>query len=255
MTVSENSILRKINSSTKIIRKIKNWPVAIADHAGILHNTYICQLRDGPGIEIRPGTDDSRVFFEIFIRECYSAGVINENATVVDIGANIGCFSLLAARKASRVIACEPHPQNLAVLDKNIIRNNVQNVETVAHAISGNNGAASLVIPDDDGFVGRYSLHPGRGTRTVEVDCITLSGLIREKRIDEIDLMKIDCQGSEYEILYESKDVLGRVRQIIVECEYFENRPLWSQDALEQFLQNEGFHVVADGGILYAVRK
>jgi len=67
--------------------------------------------------------------------------------------------------------------------------------------------------------------------------------------------MKIDCQGSEYEILYESKDVLGCVRQIIVECEYFESPPLWSQDSLKQFLQDEGFHVVADGALLYAARN
>jgi len=160
VTLAENSIQRRINSSAKIIRKVRNWPVAIADHAGFLRNSYICQLRDGQRISIRPGTDDSRVFFEIFIRECYSDGTINANATIVDIGANIGCFSLLAARTASRVIACEPHPKNLDLLKKNIVLNNVQNVEIVAHAISGKDGAAPLVIPDDDGFVGDIAYIP-----------------------------------------------------------------------------------------------
>jgi FkbM family methyltransferase len=227
----------------------------LADHAGLTSNQYICKLRNGLRFLVRAGTDDSRVLFEIYVRKCYDAAALNSGATVIDIGANIGCYSLLAARTVARVIACEPHPENLSILSKNIELNNMTNVEIVPKAISGKAGKASLIIPDNDTFSGRYSLYPGRGERSIEVTLITLEDLIREANLNEIDVLKIDCQGSEYEILYGNAGVLSKVQQIIVECEIFPDNIHWSQGELEIFLRDLGFDVVSEANLLYASRK
>lgn len=251
--VSTN-IIRKVRSSIGIIRTIENWVLTLADHAGLASSPYICRLRNGLRFFVRAGTDDSRVLFEIFVRRCYSAAVLNSGATIIDIGANIGCYSLLAAQTAARVIACEPHPENLSILWKNIELNHTTNVEVISDAISNKAGKASLIIPDNATFVGRFSLHPGRGRRSIEVNCITLADLVREARLTDIDLIKIDCQGSEYEILYGGVGVLSRVRQIIVECEQFPNHPRWSQSELQIFLRDLGFDVINETNVLYASR-
>lgn len=249
------NVIRKTRSAIGIIRTIDNWARALADHAHLTSAPYICKLRNGLRFLVRAGTDDSRILHEIYVRKCYDAAVLNSGATVIDIGANIGCFSILAAQKAARVIACEPQPDNLSILRKNIELNRATNIEIIPNAVSSNTGKASLILPDNDAFVGRYSLHPGRGKRTIEVTCVSLEDIIREAHLTDIDLIKLDCQGSEYEILYgASMGTLSQVRQIIVECELFPNHPRWSQSELGIFLRDSGFNVVNDGNMLYASR-
>ena len=126
-------------------------------------------------------------------------------------------------------------------------------VEVVPYAISSDSGKASLFIPDNDGFVGRYSLQPGRGTRTVEVNRMTLEQLIRESGLVEVGLIKIDCQGSEYEILFGTcPSIFSKIQQIIVECEVFPDHHSWTQGNLKAYLRDVGFNVTVEGNMLYA---
>ncbi len=248
-------MIGKIRSAVGIIRAIENWPLALVDHAGFLRQSYVCRLRNGLRFRVRAGTDDSRSLFEIHLRNRYRAAVIPSGATVIDIGANIGCYSILAAQNAARVFACEPYPVNVAILRENVELNGATGVEVIPYAISAQAGKASLVIPDDDSLVGHSSLHLGRGRRTLEITCVTLEQIVRDADLAEIDLVKIGCQGSEYEILYgTSAEILSRVWQIIVECERFPDHPRWSQRELENFLRGLGFGVVGEGNVLYASR-
>ncbi len=246
----------KLRSAYGIIRTVENWPRALVDHSGLSRKAYVCRLRNGLRFHIRAGTDDSRVFFEIHVRNCYGAARIRPGAAVIDIGANIGCYALLAARHAGRVLACEPHTDNLSLLRRNVELNRMINVEVIPCAVSACPGKALLIIPDDDALGGRFSLHQGRGERTTEVRSKTLDQIVEEAGLAEIDLIKIDCQGSEYEILYgTSRDTLSRVRQIVVECERFADHPRWSQEELAAFLERLGFVVVANGNLLFASRE
>jgi FkbM family methyltransferase len=249
------NLIRKARSTVGIVRTIENWWVALLDHAGLSSGHYTCKLKNGLDFQVRAGTDDSRVLFEIYVQKCYGAAVVKPGATVVDIGANIGCFSILAAQKASRVIACEPHPDNLEILRKNVAIDRTANVEIIPCAISSVSGKSALFLPDDDTFVGRYSLQNERGTRSIEVTCLTLEDLFRQAHLTLIDLIKIDCEGSEYEILYGiTGRTLSQIQQIIMECHVIPDHPRWSQSELGKFLQGEGFEVVNNANLLYARR-
>ena len=249
-------MLGKLQSAIDIIRTVRNWPPALLDHTGFLTRRYTCEIRDGIRFNVRGGTDDRHVFFEIFVRDCYGEAKIRPGTTVVDIGANIGCFTLLAAQRASRVLAFEPFPPNLEMLRENVTLNDATNVEIFPLAVGDKQGESVLFIPDNDSFVGRVSLHPGRGTRTTECACTTLDQVVMDNGLGKVDLLKIDCQGAEYEILYgASPDTLGCIRQIIAECERYDDRPEWSIVALSRYLQNHGFEVRTRHNILYAWRK
>jgi len=248
-------MLRKLHSAVGIIRTVKNWPLALLDHAGLLKRPYICRIRNGPRLRLRGGTDDHHVMFEIFVHGCYRAADICPGAVVIDIGANIGCYSLLTARNAARVLAYEPYPENVSALRENVALNRTSNVQIFPYAVAATAGEAILFIPDDDAFVGRISLYAGRGTRTTQTTRVTLDQIVHDAGLDRIDVLKIDCQGAEYEILYgASPETLSCVRQIITECERFDDRPSWSISALKSYLQNCKFNVHTHQNLLYAYR-
>ena len=75
--------------------------------------------------------------------------IIPKDAIVVDIGANIGYFALIEARRAQKVYAIEPEPNNIELLRKNIALNSYEDViEVHQFAVSDKTGKAKLAISD-----------------------------------------------------------------------------------------------------------
>ena len=178
----------------------RNWPLVLLDHLGYVRGKYSCILRDGTSFDVRGGTDDRHVLFEIFVQDIYRSP-FGSGDIVVDIGANIGGFTVMAARRGARVFAFEPMPANFDALTRNLARNGLT-ATIVQAAVADTERISTMFIPDDSRFTGRYSLHPGRGGRTVDVACISLDLVVARYNLPHVDLLKIDCQGSEYEILF-----------------------------------------------------
>ena len=243
----------RVRKLRRLVRAVDNWPRTLADHLRLRSGNYLCRLRDGLQIEVRGGTDDRHVLFEVFAERIYPlpAG----RGVVVDLGAHIGCFTLLAARAGHRVLAVEPSPANFSILRRNVQRNGVEDVELAQAAAGECRRTARLVLPDDASHTGRFSLFPGRGVRTMPVPVLTLDEILRSARVDRVALLKLDCQGSEYEILYSAGvSLLERIDSIAVECEVFPDRPEWSLMTLQGFLESSGFQTAARGNLLYAER-
>ncbi len=84
---------------------------------------------------------------------------------------------------------------------------------------------------------------------------MTLDEVVQQNRLQRIDVLKMDCQGSEYEILYEaSPETLAKTGAILVECEKFEARTDWSIGALRTYLESLGFRSRTRGNLIYAER-
>ncbi|MEP6690225.1 MAG: FkbM family methyltransferase [Gemmatimonadaceae bacterium] len=243
----------KLAKLARLRGTFRNWPRVLADHLGIVRGRYVCRMRDGVSFEVRAGTDDRHVLFEIFVQKIY-ATAIAPGAVVIDIGANIGGFTVWAAHRGARVIAYEPFAENYLALRRNVRRNRLT-ATLVRAAVRDAAGTSELFLPSDEGHSGRYSVHPGRGNRTIPVSCVSLDAVFAEHALEGVDLLKIDCQGSEYEILYgASADTLSKTRAIIVECERFPERADWSLDALRRHLEGVGFATDTRGSLLYATR-
>jgi hypothetical protein len=90
------------------------------------------------------------------------------------------------------------------------------------------------------------------------VQTYTLSEVVSEISETEIDLMKVDIEGSEYEVLYSSPPkLLQKIKRIYVECHEVENSPpTYNLQHMKSFLEELGYHVeIAKGeSILYATR-
>jgi len=160
---------------------------------------------------------------------------------------------VLAAKAGARVFSFEPLPANLTALERNVRLNGLGNVLIFNTAISGKREKRLLFIPNNLAHSARHSLNPGRGAQTQEVSCISLDGILLENNLECIDLLKIDCEGGEYEA---SAETLARTRTIIVECHgVCEKLTDWSIAGMQAYLQKVGFNIRTRGRIVHAERN
>ncbi|MBA2244504.1 MAG: FkbM family methyltransferase [Gemmatimonadota bacterium] len=239
----------------RLRRAVRNWPRTLLDHLRLSTADYICHLRDGSSFEVRGGTDDRHVIFELAVQQIYPVA-ITPGDVVIDVGAHIGCFTVMAARRGARVLSFEPVPTNFARLQRNVERNGIEGALLFPVALSERREEREIFLPDDRSHSGRFSLHLGRGGETLRISCLSLDEVVEEHAVERIDLLKLDCQGSEYEILYgASESTLDRVQAIAVECEHFAEPAEWSVDGLKRYLESRGFSARVTGRILIARRE
>lgn len=111
----------------------------------------------------------------------------------VDIGANMGFFSLFAATKGAKVVAVEPHPRLFARLSANMALNGVASARLFECAVGGEAGMARLEVAHDLG-IGRIG---EGGEDGVEVPVRTLTDILAEAGVTAVDALKIDIEGYE----------------------------------------------------------
>jgi FkbM family methyltransferase len=124
--------------------------------------------------------------------------LIKPGDTVLDIGANIGYYTLLFAKLVGRegkVYAFEPDPTNMELLRKNVKVNGYQNVITEQKAISDQSGTIQLYLNDGNKSDHRI-FDSGDGRQSINIETINLDEYFAKKQVD-VDLIKIDIQGAE----------------------------------------------------------
>lgn len=139
--------------------------------------------------------------FEGFENKMF-ADKIKPGDVVLDIGANIGCFTLLAARLAGakgRVYAFEPEASNFDLLKKNVELNNYHNVTLVNQAAADKNGKIKLYLSET--VMGMHRIYQSHYCdKTVDVESVRLDDYFKDY-FGKIDFVKIDTEGSEWAVL------------------------------------------------------
>jgi len=221
----------------------------------------IIRLRDSD-LQFRVRTAmDVWVIKETCLDRDYENGVnLQNNWTIIDIGAGLGDFTVYAAQRSpnGRVLAYEPFPESFALLQQNVALNDLQNVEAQPCAIAEKPGALALNIG-----LGEAVQHSTTqaGAAAIEVQAITLQQVFDEHGLDRCDFLKIDIEGGEYAILRGMDDrLLKRVQRIALE--YHDNTSAGQHAELVRLLQASGFQVQVHPnpvhgylGYLYATRN
>jgi len=151
-------------------------------------------------------TPKDRYILERVVKEnLYRVPADLRGRTVIDIGAHIGGCTVLAAAAGARVIAIEPEASNVALLRTNIAgnRNRFTGAELYVAAIAGavaeRAGVQRLFL--DESNTGGHSLFRDIGDRSrslfQDVLSIELTELFSHYGVDEIALVKVDCEGAE----------------------------------------------------------
>lgn len=144
---------------------------------------------------------------------------IKKGDVIVDLGANIGYYSLIAANLVGdkgKVYAFEPDEKNFQVLRKNIQVNNYKNIFPVKMAVSDKTGNVKLYIsPENKGDHRIYDQKAGR--ETVTIKSTTLDEYFKNQKVD---LIKMDIQGSELDALKGAKKLINTNKNIKIITEY-----------------------------------
>ncbi len=238
---------------------VENWPAYLMDYFGFVRgNRAVYRLRNGVSYATRPGTGDKGVINDIWIRNTYlpEGFAIGESDTVVDIGAHIGVFSILAAKfaKRGRVYSYEPFPENFRMVMENIRLNGAWNVSAFNCAVSDTPGDKKLFLSKEASCHSLYRFD-SQGESTAAVRATTLDDIIRSNGLSGVDFLKIDCEGAEYGILMNaSDDALARIGKISME--YHDLGAGGSGMLMRDFLVRKGFRVAMslDRPMIYARR-
>ncbi|MGN6370732.1 MAG: FkbM family methyltransferase [Phycisphaerae bacterium] len=219
-----------------------------ADLLRLRRKPYVARMRNGLRLTIRPRTGERYALYENMVRRDYlrHGAAIGPGSTVIDIGANIGTFALTAATivgPKGRVICLEPEPATYRILVDNIRTNQLSHVTPVNAAVAARAGTVLLNVSNVSIYhstcVAAEQL-PG-AHQSVTVPAITIEGMLDEYGLDAVDLLKVDCEGAEYEMFENmSAATAKRIRQIAMEVH---NLPGRSPSQLIERLAELGFAV------------
>lgn len=159
-----------------------------------------------------------------------------------DVGAHIGFYSLLAARlvgEEGRVVAFEPDPTNVAVLQENLTRNNLSEVEVIPAAVWNHSGHVTFqrsaaespeVSSRRGGVVGSNREAPGSGR--IEVEAVSLDEFARDHRLPT--MIKIDVEGAEVQALQGARNLIAQTRPILLVEVHHQPAATFLEDQLRQ---------------------
>lgn len=196
---------------------------------------------------------------EIFEFGTYSIDF--KNSTIIDVGASNGDSSIYFASKgASKIYALEPMKESFDLAMENIKMNDLsEKIVLINSAINGSGGEQQLYISSRD--PNANSLEPTMAIKEEiliqfdlkkNVNVVTISDIIRNYQLPSLTLLKMDCEGCEYEVFKEiNKETLSIIDNIILE---YHDHPQFIPD----ILRKEGFKVTYNEkesiGILKAKR-
>ena len=208
--------VRRIKDALFFGWKYKNWRRVLAEfQRGAVSRELI--LRNGVTWRTYDANPILALVYEIYFRREYTpAGwSIGRDDLVVDIGANVGVFTVLAAeRTRNKVYAFEPHPENFKYLRENIALNGLTNVVAHEAGVTDVSGTQMLGLSGTGGW---HSIAANL-EQSVSVRSMTLAEIIDRHAIERIDFLKLDCEGSEGAILSSlAPEDWGRIKKIALE--------------------------------------
>jgi FkbM family methyltransferase len=148
---------------------------------------------------------------------------------VVDIGAHMGRYTIISAKRVGvngKVVAIEAHPGNFEMLNRNIKLNQLTNVIPLNYAVYSKETKIKLYLPDEEsGYTMHHSImsdylftkyQDKTEDKFVEVSANTLDYLLQLEGIkqEEVNWIKIDVEGAEFEVLKGANDVLSNSKDI-----------------------------------------
>jgi FkbM family methyltransferase len=186
---------------------------------------------------------------------------IGDGWSIVDIGAGIGEFTLYAAHGHPKnlIYAFEPFPGSFTLLQNNLKLNQMTGVQAFNDAIGAETGTLRMSLANGEPLQVSTSASADPA-QSISVPCLSLKAAFQRLGLARCHLLKLDCEGAEYPILFNApQSVFEIIDQIIME--YHDRVTAHSHTELIKFLTDKGFHVRAqtnyvhsDLGYLYAYR-
>lgn len=212
--------MEKLSIFLKMITVVKNWHLILFVYAGIYKKEFFSlELKNGLKVKLRTDSTDLQAFANVWILKEYENKhfEISENDVIIDVGGHVGLFALFASTRIQngKIISVEPHPGNFSLLQENMDNNELHGVVLVNKAVANSNGTVRLFLDGHDD-----SAHSicGKGDNSIQIEGVTLNKLVRDAHVSKYNVLKMDCEGAEFEIIESlSDDELARIEKICLE--------------------------------------
>ena len=193
---------------------------------------------------VRPGTNDLDLLahHEPATLEWFR---VRPGDFVVDVGAHIGRYTLVAAQRGATVVSIEPDSANFDILEANVRLNGFSSVFLKPMAVSDSNGPRAF-YPSRDANRGTSSLVRRRPRGRAEsaegevVDCKRLDDILEIQGLQRIDWLKVDVEGHELEVLRGARESLSMTRHLALEV------TSTTESACRDLTERAGFRLEAE---------
>lgn len=198
-----------------------------------------------------------QILKEIYIDRVYYRWTVNSKlSTVLDVGANIGLFSMFIHKYADKIYAMEPSKLHLPYLEKNVKGNKLNKVTILPYALSNKDGEATFYYNKNTTMYSLKSkIRDRKETETVKTK--TIKTIFEENKLDTIDFMKLDTEGYEREIIMsqEFEDYAPKIKVIVGEFHaWSEFNPTQLLNALNDYGYKTGWLEGQKAQVFYAQR-
>jgi FkbM family methyltransferase len=231
----------KLRTMARVRRRISNWPTAVAMRSlPGWQGLRLLHFRDGLNVICRGGTQDWDVVSELAVNDGYELAFEHlkrqkGNPVVLDFGANIGVFSLLAAQRSpgAQIHAYEPAPANLRMLELHRLANEplAARIQLHPEAVGGQTRMADFFY---DAHNPQASRLESAGPAGFKVQIRALAEIM-DTLAQPVALVKMDIECAEYEVIQQTPEpVWSQIAGISVELHHNPNGSYQAQDFLRR---------------------
>ena len=250
--------LRIFLNSRKIF---KNWYIYPKVYYKLISDKFpIFETNTGLKIKIRKHSTDLMALTHVWLIEEYKSKnfEIKDTDVIIDVGGHIGLFSLYASQfcKNGLIYSFEPVPENYNLLIDNIQSNDLNQIKSFNLAVSNSNSNVKLYLNDDEAGHSMFS----KSSKTITVDSISLQQIFDDNNIENCNFLKLDCEGTEYEILQNLPlSYFDKIEKIVIEYHMADSHPELLENLKKLLISQNYFlktkKLFSDIGFLYASKN
>lgn len=242
------------HKTNNLIRNISNWPLYFTRklRSGFSPLTF---TTSGYPVKVEvPNKYLLAIFKEMYMTDFYQfekmVAALPEKPVVIDIGANVGYFALLLLSKKPQttLLAYEPVKINYQQLERHQHINPAlkDKFHIFNMAVTGTYYEyIDIYLESDENHSAIASINSSfdsKNNNSIKVPALTLEQVITNNGLDMVDLVKLDCEGSEYPIIYETPVAVWRkINGLVIEVHQLDNEKQHLH-YLENYLNQLGYH-------------
>jgi|GEM_PF-3521365 len=187
------------------------------------------------GVKLRQGTSDTYIYKEIFKDRVYDRclDLINRDSVIIDAGMHVGIFSILVAPFVKKVIGVEASRDNFLLAIDNLEHNNLCSKVTPLNRALWSKSNVPMILDNEiaGDLTGNFRVKQSNGAAGTVLS-LTLRDIIKESGAERLSLMKMDIEGSEYEVLMNDPTTLSCIDNLLIE---------YHKDITQRYTEDELF--------------
>ena len=212
-------------------RLIKNKVSVFFHLFGIGPQKLVYHLKNGVQLAVPKGKRHRSTLLtirEIFKDKIYSPSI--DAQVILDIGAQCGLFSIYAAKlcPSATIYAFEPDRENIEQVLDNLVLNQLEDrVVFISKAITSKTGTTQFNLNLKSSRANSLAYHEDNYVEKITIETISLADFFKQQSIEQVDYLKMDIEGGEYDILFSlGKEEFSKIQEVQMEYHPLKETPI-----------------------------